>query len=237
MPTTSFSVSVSVSVSPAPLRHPPQHLNPVIQGDLWLEWIAREGLTALALPPEAGGQGGTLAELGRAARALARHSPGAARVLWAQRLCIEQLHVARNRAVAEHLLPDLIAGHRAGACLLPGAPEPVPLAARRLDRGWRLHGRLGLTVNLQWAGFVLVAPACFEGGRCARVLLSGDDDGLRRGPDQAGADWHGLRAAELSAEALFFRGDEVLDIADEPDAVSFEAHLAEVDRVLRAALA
>ncbi|MDQ5898069.1 MAG: hypothetical protein QG612_2155, partial [Pseudomonadota bacterium] len=39
----------------------PAHLNPVVQGDLWLAWIAREGLTALALPPEAGGQGGTLA--------------------------------------------------------------------------------------------------------------------------------------------------------------------------------
>ena len=31
----------------------PAHLNPVVQGDLWLAWIAREGLTALALPPEA----------------------------------------------------------------------------------------------------------------------------------------------------------------------------------------
>ncbi|MGR6806573.1 acyl-CoA dehydrogenase family protein [Sphaerotilus natans] len=211
----------------------PAHLNPVIQGDLWLEWIAREGLTALALPPEAGGQGGTLAELGRAARALARHSPGAARVLWAQRLCIEQLHAAHNRAVADYLLPDLIAGHRAGACLLPCASARVPLAARRLERGWRLQGRLGLAANLQWAGFVLVAPACFEGGRRARVLLSGDDDGLRRGPDRSEADWHGTRTAELQAQALFFRDDEILDAEDMlPD-----PRVAEVDRVLRAALA
>ena len=220
----------------------PAHLNPVIQGDLWLSWIAREGLTALALPPEAGGQGGTLAELGRAARTLARHAPGAAWVLWAQRLCIEQLHAAHNRAVADYLLPDLIAGDRAGACLLPStsAPAPVPLAARRLERGWRLQGRLGLAANLQWAGFVLVAPACFEGGRRARVLLSGDDDGLRRSPDRPEADWHGTRTAELQAQALFFRDDEILDIADEPDAgLSAErlARITAVDRVLRAALA
>lgn len=219
----------------------PAHLNPVIQGDLWLSWIAREGLTALALPPEAGGQGGTLAELGRAARTLARHAPGAAWVLWAQRLCIEQLHAAHNRAVADYLLPDLIAGDRAGACLLPStsAPAPVPLAARRLERGWRLQGRLGLAANLQWAGFVLVAPACFEGGRRARVLLSGDDDGLRRSPDRPEADWHGTRIAELQAQALFFRDDEILDIADEPDAgLSAErlARITAVDRVLRAAL-
>lgn len=135
----------------------PAHLNPVIQGDLWLSWIAREGLTALALPPEAGGQGGTLAELGRAARTLARHAPGAAWVLWAQRLCIEQLHAAHNRAVADYLLPDLIAGDRAGACLLPSTSAPVPLAARRLERGWRLQGRLGLAANLQWAGRDCVA--------------------------------------------------------------------------------
>lgn len=219
----------------------PAHLNPVIQGDLWLSWIAREGLTALALPPEAGGQGGTLAGLGRAARTLARHAPGAAWVLWAQRLCIEQLHAAHNRAVADYLLPDLIAGDRAGACLLPStsAPAPVPLAARRLERGWRLQGRLGLAANLQWAGFVLVAPACFEGGRRARVLLSGDDDGLRRSPDRPEADWHGTRTAELQAQALFFRDDEILDIADEPDAgLSAErlARITAVDRVLRAAL-
>ena len=211
----------------------PAHLNPVIQGDLWLEWIAREGLTALALPPEAGGQGGTLAELGRAARALARHSPGAARVLWAQRLCIERLHAAHNRAVADYLLPDLIAGHRAGACLLPGSPEPAPLSACRVERGWRLHGRLGLAVNLQWAGFVLIVPVSFEGGRTARVLLSGDDDGLRRQPDQGGAGWHGTRTAELHAQALFFRDDEILDAEDTPP----DPRVAEVDRVLRAALA
>ena len=217
----------------------PAHLNPVIQGDLWLSWIAREGLTALALPPEAGGQGGTLAGLGRAARTLARHAPGAAWVLWAQRLCIEQLHAAHNRAVADYLLPDLIAGHRAGACLLPSTSAPVPLAARRLERGWRLQGLLGLAANLQWAGFVLVAPACFEGGRRARVLLSGDDDGLRRSPDRPEADWHGTRTAELQAQALFFRDDEILDIADEPDAgLSAErlARITAVDRVLRAAL-
>ena len=41
----------------------PAHLNPVIQGDLWLSWIAREGLTALALPPEAGGHGTRTAEV------------------------------------------------------------------------------------------------------------------------------------------------------------------------------
>ncbi len=217
----------------------PAHLNPVIQGDLWLSWIAREGLTALALPPEAGGQGGTLAELGRAARTLARHAPGAAWVLWAQRLCIEQLHAAHNRAVADYLLPDLIAGDRAGACLLPSTSAPVPLAARRLERGWRLQGRLGLAANLQWAGFVLVAPACFEGGRRARVLLSGDDDGLRRSLDRPEADWHGTRTAEVQAQALFFRDDEILDIADEPDAgLSAErlARITAVDRVLRAAL-
>ena len=210
----------------------PAHLNPVIQGDLWLAWIAREGLTALALPPEAGGQGGTLAGLGRAARTLARHAPGAAWVLWAQRLCIEQLHAAHNRAVADYLLPDLIAGHRAGACLLPSTSAPVPLAARRLERGWRLQGRLGLAANLQWAGFVLVAPACFEGGRLARVLLSGDDDGLRRGPDRPEADWHGTRTAELHAQALFFRDDEILDAEDTPP----DPRVTEVDRVLRLAL-
>ena len=115
----------------------------------------------------------------------------------------------------------------------------MPLAARRLERGWRLQGRLGLAANLQWAGFVLVAPACFEGGRRARVLLSGDDDGLRRSPDRPEADWHGTRTAELQAQALFFRDDEILDIADEPDAgLSAErlARITAVDRVLRAAL-
>ena len=72
------------------------------------------------------------------------------------------------------------------------------------------------------------------------MLLSGDDDGLRRSPDRPEADWHGTRTAELQAQALFFRDDEILDIADEPGAgLSAErlAEIAAVDRVLRAALA
>lgn len=173
----------------AALHAPPHHPHPNVQGDLWLGWIAAQGLTRLALPASAGGVGGTLADLTQAMAALARCAPGAARVLWAQRLCIEQLHQASNRAVAEHLLPDLIAGHRAGACLLPDAQRTV-------------------------------------------VLLSGDQDGIRRGPDHDGAHWHGTRTARLDVEGVFFRDDEILD--SEADAL--DARVLAVRQALCAGL-
>ena len=215
----------------AALHAPPHHPHPNIQGDLWLGWIAAQGQPGEALPVSAGGVSGTLADLTQAMAALARCAPGAARVLWAQRLCIEQLHQASNRAVAEHLLPDLIAGHRAGACLLPDA-QRIPLAGRRRDRAWRLYGSLGSVTNLQWAGHVLVAPVHFEDDQRTVVLLSGDQDGIRRGPDHDGAHWHGTRTARLDVEGVFFRDDEILD--SEADAL--DARVLAVRQALCAGL-
>lgn len=140
---------------------------------------------------------------------LARTDRGAAGILWAQRLAIEALVQSRNVALIEYLLPDLLAGDRAGSM----AVTAQPLIGRDTGRGWLLDGALGTVTNLQWSGCSIVTPVQLEGQR-AWVLLRSEDDGLQVNPAIEARLPSALCAAAVHARNVFFREDECLGDED-----------------------
>lgn len=188
-----------------------------------LRWLAAGGLLGAGVPMDRGGRGGALAPLRPALRQLWAARPAAAAVLRAQRLAIEALLHAPNRALAEHLLPQLLAGERAAS--VPGALNGAPLLGHDTGRGWHLGGVLPLAANLLPEGFTLVAPVRLGDAPPGWAALRGEEDGLDTLPPHPGgegahapatsAGW--ARAAALGdvrCRRVFFREDEWLGGAE-----------------------
>ncbi len=172
--------------------------------------LAQAGLLSLAVPAEMGGAGGSFYQLAQAARALCQQDAAAWAVLRAQRLAIEALVQARNVGLREYLLPDLLAGHRAAT-----VPSPLtcpPLSGTDTGRGWRLHGRLPRSANLDAAGFTLIAPVRLGDEAPTWVALRGEEDGLDAlAPAAPVPAWaSAARLGELRCRGFFFREDEWL---------------------------
>jgi hypothetical protein len=93
-------------------------------------WFGRAGLAGHGVVLSLGGRPGTIADLAGAVIDLAAVSVEAAEALVAHRLCIELMVCARNIGLRDYLLPQLLAGERAGAwparamrTLAAGSPE------------------------------------------------------------------------------------------------------------------
>lgn len=173
-------------------------------------WFAETRLAGHGLDRRLGGRPGTIADLAAAVMQVASVSPDAAEALVAHRLCIELLSGARNVGLRDHVLPQLLAGERAGAwpaaamhALAQGHSEPV--VALDTGRGFRLTGVLAETANLHAEAMFLPCPVAFGGGAKAElILLSSEQDGIRL--DASRGEWTGT--ARL--DGVFFREDELL---------------------------
>jgi alkylation response protein AidB-like acyl-CoA dehydrogenase len=177
-----------------------------------LRELVDSGLLRCGVPVPLGGSGDTLDALAAGAAELARHHPGAAWLLWAQRLAIEALLQSPNVALREHWLPDFLSGERAATV----APSFEALYAHDTGRGWLLRGALQPVPNLQWAGFSLVAPVRLNAPLDHWVLLRSEEDGLSVEPEPE-AHWpDGAHAARLRLDNVFFREDEWLAGPDLP---------------------
>ncbi|MEJ8813061.1 acyl-CoA dehydrogenase family protein [Variovorax ureilyticus] len=171
-----------------------------------LRQVVDSGLLRCAVPEALGGNGKSLEHLSQGAIALAERSPQVARILWAQRSAIEALVHSPNIAVREYLLPSLLNGECAGT--LPFQLDSCPLLAEEVGNAYRLYGQLDPVANLQWIGFLLIAPIRRAGKSIEWVVLRSEEDRLRVGIDHEGDALYGSRTASVTLDGVFFRMDE-----------------------------
>ena len=181
-----------------------------------LRQVVDSGLLRCGVPSRLGGSADGLDALAAGAAAFARHSPGAAWLLWAQRMAIEALLQSPNVALREHWLADFLSGERAATL----SPSFNALYAHNTGRGWLLRGQLVSVPNLQWAGFSLIAPVRLQGPVDHWVLLRSEEDGLSIAPDTGTNLPPNALAATLQLEHVFFREDEWLCGPDLPQRVA-----------------
>lgn len=174
-----------------------------------LTQLARSGVLAVAVPASMGGAGGTQQELSAEARMICQYEPAAWAVLRAQRLAIEVLMHTRNVGLREYLLPDLLAGTRAGTVATPTAC--TPLIGTDTGRGWHLQGHLPHMANLHSAGYTLIAPVQL-GTSTGWAALRSEEDGLTvHPPTEPTPAWAAAaHLGELECHHCFFREDEWL---------------------------
>ena len=172
-----------------------------------LRLVSDSGVLRLGVPAVYGGAGGDLSALVQAARSLAQRDLAAAWVFRAQRTAIELLLQADNVGLREHLLPQLLAGDRAGT--LPVGPEPMPLVSVEAGNACRLYGRYSRVPNLQWIGFSIVAPVRLSDS-VEWIIVRGEEQGLGVGIDDGAPCPHGSRTATVTFDDVFFRMDEWL---------------------------
>lgn len=182
--------------------------------------VVDSGLLRCGVPTRLGGSADGLDALAAGAAELARHSPAAAWLLWAQRMAIEALLQSPNVALREHWLADFLSGERAATL----SPAFNALYAHNTGRGWLLRGQLVSVPNLQWAGFSLVAPVRLQGPVDHWVLLRSEEDGLSTVPDAGAHLPRNALAATLQLEHVFFREDEWLCGPDLPQRLAPVAH-------------
>ena len=189
----------------------------------------------LACPPH---------ELAAISQQLWRDDPASALLLRCQRLAIETLRQARNRGLADYLLPQLLHAERAAA--MPLRLDGPPLQGQDTGRGWRLHGVLPWVANALAGCFTLVAPVRLGDEGAGWVALRGEEDGLDvlppHAPDTPPSAWPRWHQAaglgDVRCRAFFFREDEWLgDDAALPALQALDAQLwpaAWADRTLPA---
>jgi alkylation response protein AidB-like acyl-CoA dehydrogenase len=168
-----------------------------------LPGMAETGLFGIGVPARFGGSGADVADAARAIAAVSAHSLAAGFVFWGHRSFIEYLLQSPNDALRERLLPDLLAGRRAGATGLSNAMkflnglEELQIKATRHDRRVQIDGKLPWVTNLRPDGFDVAAAVQGHGHRPAFVVsLSSDDDGVKRSDD---LDLMAMRATNTAA--------------------------------------
>ncbi|MET4071568.1 alkylation response protein AidB-like acyl-CoA dehydrogenase [Bradyrhizobium sp. S3.2.6] len=168
--------------------------------------LGRAGLFGIGVPRNLGGDGATLADGVRAIAAVSARSLTAGFVFWGHRTFIEYLLQSPNARLREKLLPDLLAGRRAGATGLSNAMkflnglEALQVTASRRDGKLCLDGKLPWVTNLRKEGFDVAAAVQDDDSKSAFIVsLSSDDDGLIRTAD---LDLMAMRASNTAAIAI-----------------------------------
>ena len=197
--------------------------------------LARKGLLGLGIPAARGGTGGSQADLFEAVSETARQSVAAARMFAVQRHFAEVLLACENIGLAEYRLGDILDGSISGACTATWPQAPLaPLTGRAAGAAWRVSGALPPVPNIGAAWFLVTAMLQTDPARSPfLVLLSSEQDGLRRegcsGPGRSEED----DAARLTAANVFFRADEIL----QEDATRVSGQLSHFAALLRKAIA
>lgn len=165
--------------------------------------LADAGLFRIGIAAEHGGSGGDITDAVAAISAVSERSLAAGFVFWGHRTFIEYLLQSPNATLRDALLPDLLAGRRAGATGLSNAMkflsgiEELQIRAQHLDRGLRIDGKLPWVTNLRIGGFDVAAAIQGDGNDPAFVaVLSSDDAGLERSAD---LDLMAMRATSTAA--------------------------------------
>jgi alkylation response protein AidB-like acyl-CoA dehydrogenase len=171
-----------------------------------LRRMAETGLFGIGVPVRFGGAGADVADAARAIAAVSAHSLAAGFVFWGHRSFIEYLLQSPNDGLRERLLPDLLAGRRAGATGLSNAMkflnglEELQIKAARHERSIEIDGKLPWVTNLAPGGFDVAAAVQGYDRRPALVVsLSSDDDGVKRSDD---LDLMAMRATNTAAISI-----------------------------------
>ncbi|MCO5132434.1 MAG: acyl-CoA/acyl-ACP dehydrogenase [Xanthobacteraceae bacterium] len=166
--------------------------------------LAAAGLFRIGVPVAQGGSGGDVNDAVTAIAAVSERSLAAGFVFWGHRSFIEYLLQSPNAALREKLLPDLLAGRRAGATglsnamkFLSGIEELQIRATPEAGGTLRIDGKLPWVTNLRRGGFDVAAAVSGDGHAPAFVaVLSSDDQGLARSDD---LDLMAMRATSTAA--------------------------------------
>jgi alkylation response protein AidB-like acyl-CoA dehydrogenase len=165
--------------------------------------LAEAGLFRLGVPAVLGGHGGHVNDAIAGVAAVSEHSLAAGFVFWGQRTFIEYLLQSPNEALRDRLLPDVLAGRRAGATGLSNAMkflagiEGLQIKSTKTDGSLRVDGELPWVTNLRASGFDVAAAIQADGNNPAFVAsLSSEDIGLERSGD---LDLMAMRATSTAA--------------------------------------
>jgi alkylation response protein AidB-like acyl-CoA dehydrogenase len=165
--------------------------------------LAEAGLFGLGVPAVLGGHGGHVNDAIAGVAAVSERSLAAGFVFWGHRTFIEYLLQSPNEALRDRLLPDLLAGSRAGATGLSNAMkflsgiEGLQIKATKTDGSLRVDGQLPWVTNLRASGFDVAAAIQGDGNNPAFVAsLSSEDMGLERSGD---LDLMAMRATSTAA--------------------------------------
>ena len=167
-----------------------------------LPQLAQAGLFKIGVPARDGGAGADVSDAARAIAAVSARSLAAGFVFWGHRTFIEYLLQSPNAALREKLLPDLLAGRRAGATGLSNAMkflnglEALQVKATSHDRAVHINGTLPWVTNLRKEGFDVAAAVQGDDHSAFIVSLSSDDDGVERSGD---LDLMAMRATNTAA--------------------------------------
>ena len=194
--------------------------------------LAADGRLAVGIPLSHGGAGGGLADLFHAVAQTAAASPAAGRIYAVQRHFAEVLLSTENVAVAEHRLPYILEGHISGACTVTWPEQALaPLSVRAAGSGFVLRGPLHPVPNVGEGWYLVTALLQLRRDRPPSLaLLSSEQDRLHRAPSGSS---EGDDCATLTADDVFFRGDEIL----QEDAGQQAAYLRRFATFLRCAIA
>lgn len=162
----------------------------------------------IGIPRALGGSGGDVVDAIDAIATVSAQSLAAGFVFWGHRTFIEYLLESPNTALREKLLPDLIAGRRAGATGLSNAMkflagiEELQIKARADGNGAHLvlDGKMPWVTNLRPQGFDVAAAVEGTGhGPAFIAVLSSEDEGLQRSQD---LELMAMRATNTAALAI-----------------------------------
>lgn len=183
-----------------------------------LPQLGQAGLFRIGVPESLGGNGGNAFHAVQAIARVAEHSLAAAFVFWSQRIFIEYLLQADNKALGEQYLPALLDGKLAGATGLSNAMkflsgiEDLQIEAQPSGEGLQLNGKLPWVTNLNPAGFLVAAAVSKTTGESpAIVVLSSDDIGLTRSADLELAGMRGTYTAAIDLQAVQISQERQVD--------------------------
>lgn len=145
--------------------------------DQLLDKLAQSGIFKHGVPVQAGGYGDSLQEAISAISALAEFSLTSAFCAWGHRTLIENLRLSAS-PLHQQLLPELLAGKRAGGTGLSNAikftsgVEALNIEISEKEGKLWLNGRLPWVTNLRSDRFAVIFAAQYQDNRKPPVVLA-----------------------------------------------------------------
>lgn len=182
--------------------------------------LADAGVFRIGVPAALGGSGGDVADAVAAIAAVSEESLAAGFVFWGHRAFIEYLLQTPNEALRDRLLPDLLAGRRAGATALSNAMkflagiEELQIKAKEVGRSaLALDGKMPWVTNLRPEGFEVAAAIEGPHSRPGFIaVLSSDDEGVVRSADLDLMAMRGTNTAAVDIRNVELGHDRILHV-------------------------